>query len=399
MSLDALDFLKISGIELSDEERLVLKTIVNLMDKYPELYWNKIDEESRYPDEFVSEFFDLGFGGLLIPSEYGGGGFGVKMGALLLKEINRLGGNAYFVHGHFYITGMLAKCASKYIAEKYFPAIAKGSRIMSMAVTEPEVGSDTTKIRTFAERTGNKYVIRGHKIFISRVKHSDLILVLARTKSYEDVERKTEGLTLFLVDLHEAKGIDMEEIKTMANTDAYELFIDGIEVPEENVIGEVHNSWQCLLKALNIERAILSAESIGDAEWFLTKAIDYANRRVVFGRPIGSNQGVQYPIADIYIKLLATYSMLKRTLEVIDDYHYDEKLRGIYATSLKYIAADLSWEAANVAMDIHGGYGYAKEIGIERKLRETRLYKIAPISSNLVLSFIAQDALKLPRAF
>ncbi|MEM4139230.1 MAG: acyl-CoA dehydrogenase family protein, partial [Sulfolobaceae archaeon] len=273
------------------------------------------------------------------------------------------------------------------------------AKVLSMALTEPEVGSESTRIKTFAKKVGDKYIINGHKIFISRVKHTDFMIIVARTTPYEAVERKTDGITLFLVDLREGKkGIEMREIKTMSNTDAYELFIEELEVPEENVIGEVGKGFYHLLDLLNAERFMIAAEMIGNAEWFISKAVEYAKNRIVFGKPIGSFQGVQFPIARVYAELSSLVSYFKEGLKVLDE-GANSKVIGNYANISKYLASEIAWKAGNVAMDVFGGYGYAVETGIERKLRETRLYKVAPIAQNLVLAYIAHNILGLPKSY
>ncbi|TRM82389.1 acyl-CoA dehydrogenase, partial [Sulfolobus sp. F3] len=295
---------------------------------------------------------------------------------------------------------LLVRHAGKVIREKYFREIANGAKVLSLALTEPESGSDSTKIRTFAEKKGNKYVVKGHKIFISRVKYSDFMILVARTKPYEKVERKTEGITLFVVDLREVKegSIEMREIRTMSNTAAYELFIDGLEIPEENVIGEVDKGFYYLLDLLNAERFMIAAEMIGNAEWFINKASEYAKNRVVFDKPIGSYQGVQFPLAKVYAELEAVKAYFNEGLKYLEE-GSDVKGIGNYANISKYLATEIAWEAGNVAMDIYGGYGYAVDSNVERKLRETRLYKVAPVSQNLVLAYVAHHILNLPRSY
>ncbi|PVU76190.1 acyl-CoA dehydrogenase [Sulfolobus islandicus] len=382
-----------------EEEKLILSTVDQLMKKYDEKYWLDKDQKREFPIDFLNDFIKLGLGSILMPEEYGGIGKGVKLACLILYTLNLRGGNSYFVHGHYYNTVLLSKHAGKRVRDKYFKDITNGAKVLSLALTEPEVGSDTTKIKTVADKVGNNFVIKGHKIFISRVKHTDFMILVARTTPYDKVEKKTDGITLFLVDLREAReGIEMREIKTMSNTNAYEMFIDGLKVPENNVIGEVGRGFYYLLDLLNAERFMIAAEMIGNAEWFINKAVEYANNRVVFDKQIGSFQGVQFPIAKVYAQLVSLSSYFSEGLRALEE-GKDTKTIGNYANVSKYLAAEIAWEAGNVAMDVYGGYGYAVETGIERKLRETRLYKVAPISQNLVLAYISHHILGLPKSY
>jgi len=381
-----------------EEEKLILSTVDQLMKKYDENWLDK-DQKREFPIDFLNDFIKLGLGSILMPEEYGGIGKGVKLACLILYTLNLRGGNSYFVHGHYYNTALLSKHAGKRVRDKYFKDITNGAKVLSLALTEPEVGSDTTKIKTVADKVGNNFVIKGHKIFISRVKHTDFMILVARTTPYDKVEKKTDGITLFLVDLREAReGIEMREIKTMSNTNAYEMFIDGLKVPENNVIGEVGRGFYYLLDLLNAERFMIAAEMIGNAEWFINKAVEYANNRVVFDKQIGSFQGVQFPIAKVYAQLVSLSSYFSEGLRALEE-GKDTKTIGNYANVSKYLAAEIAWEAGNVAMDVYGGYGYAVETGIERKLRETRLYKVAPISQNLVLAYISHHILGLPKSY
>ncbi|ACP56161.1 acyl-CoA dehydrogenase family protein [Saccharolobus islandicus] len=382
-----------------EEEKLILSTVDQLMKKYDEKYWLDKDQKREFPIDFLNDFIKLGLGSILMPEEYGGIGKGVKLACLILYTLNLRGGNSYFVHGHYYNTALLSKHAGKRVRDKYFKDITNGAKVLSLALTEPEVGSDTTKIKTVADKVGNNFIIKGHKIFISRVKHTDFMILVARTTAYDKVEKKTDGITLFLVDLREAReGIEMREIKTMSNTNAYEMFIDGLKVPENNVIGEVGRGFYYLLDLLNAERFMIAAEMIGNAEWFINKAVEYANNRVVFDKQIGSFQGVQFPIAKVYAQLVSLSSYFSEGLRALEE-GKDTKTIGNYANVSKYLAAEIAWEAGNVAMDVYGGYGYAVETGIERKLRETRLYKVAPISQNLVLAYISHHILGLPKSY
>ncbi len=382
--------------KLDEEGQLLLGVVRELMGKYGESYWNKMDESQSFPEDFVKEFMKLGLGAILIPKEWGGGGKGVREASLILREINLLGGNSYFVHGHYYLTAMLVRCAGKEMRDWLFPEVVQGKTVMTLALTEPEAGSDSTRISTLAERQGDRFVVSGRKVFISRISHTDYFVLVARTKRVDEVRKKTEGVTLFLVDAN-VRGLQMRKIRTMSNTDAYELALDKVEVPEDRVIGEVDRGFPCLLKTLNAERVMIAAELLGNVRWFLEKSVDYAKRRVVFGRPIGANQGVQFPLAEVYARLLALEELLDASVEAVEG--EEERRAGEMANALKYLSAELAWDAANVAMDVHGGYGYASDLGIERKLRETRLYKVAPVSQNLALSYIATAVLGLPRSY
>ncbi|WP_235185641.1 acyl-CoA dehydrogenase family protein [Candidatus Acidianus copahuensis] len=378
---------------------LILNSVNELMKKFDEKYWLNKDIAREFPYEFLDDFMKLGLGSIIIPKNYGGVDNGSKLACNILYLINVKGGNSYVVHGHYYNTLLLSRHAGEKIREKYFKEIGNGSKVLSLALTEPESGSDSTRIKTFAEKRGDKYVIKGHKIFISRIKYSDMMVLVARTKPYEKVEKKTDGITLFLVDLRETKDrIDMREIKTMSNTSAYELLIDGLEVPEENVIGEVDKGFYYLLDLLNAERFMIASEMVGNAEWFINKATSYAKERVVFGKPIGSYQGVQFPLAKVYAELEAVKSYLNEGLKYLES-GKDTKMIGNYANISKYLATEVAWNAGNVAMDVYGGYGYAVDTSVERKLRETRLYKVAPVSQNLVLAYIAHHILNLPRSY
>jgi acyl-CoA dehydrogenase len=389
---------------LTDEQKILLSTIRALTKKYGVEYWRNLSKNEQYPSRFVEEIESLGLASIPVPKEYGGPGLGIKEACIVLEEINSSGGNSQPFHGQYYLSFVISKFASDSLKEKYLPEIAKGKlRIQSFALTEPEAGSESTRIKTFARKKsigGNKdrYEINGHKVFISRVKQSDLMVLVARTKSYEEVEKKVDGITLFLVDLREAKGIEIREIKTMFNSQTYEIFIDGLEVPSENVIGEVNNGFRYLLRVLNPERILIASECIGDAKWFLEKSVAYAKERIVFGREIGANQGIQFPIASVYAKMLAADSVAWEAASMHDQ-GGDEKTLGKYANIAKYLASECSTEAANVAMDVYGGYGMTLDMDVERKMRENRLYRVAPVSQNLVLSYVAHNVLGLPRSY
>jgi acyl-CoA dehydrogenase len=387
------------GRKLSDEQKLVLTSVDRLMEKYDEAYWGKLDREGAYPDEFADAMEDLGLASAPIPREYGGPGMGALDSSLILEEINAMGGNCQPLHGQYYLLFALSKFGSNEMKERYLPRIAKGElRLQSLALTEPEAGSESTRIKTSAEKRGNFYVVKGHKVFISRVENSDLMVLVARTTPYEKVAKKSDGISLFLVPLDKAQGIESHRLKMMFNSQTYELFIDELKVPVENLIGEEGKGFRYLLNILNPERILLSGECIGDSRWFIEKSVEYAKQRVVFGRPIGSNQGIQFPIAEVYAKLLGAEKVRTTAAELFDS-GADDKTVGEYANAAKYLTSECSWQAANVAMDVYGGTGLAVENHIERKFRETRLYRVAPVSNNLVLSYLGEHVLGLPRSF
>ena len=384
---------------LSDEQRLIVSTIVELSRKFGEDYWQRLDSEKKYPSEFVAEMGRLGMAGLAIPKEFGGAGYGVREASLVLEEINSGGGNAQPFHGQYYLSFMVSKFASQHSKEKYLPGLASGKlKMQTFALTEPEAGSESTKIKTSAEKRGDGYVIKGHKVFISRLEHTDLVVLAARTTPYRSAQKKTDGISLFLVELKGVKGFEMHRIETMFNSQTYEVFIDGLEIPRENLIGEEGRGFGYILDVLNPERILLASECIGDARWFVQKSVEYAKSRVVFDKAIGSNQGVQFPIADVYAKLLAAEKVRWAAAEMYDA-GADERSVGELANTSKYLASECSWQAANVAMDVYGGAGMAVSNHVERKFRETRLYRVAPVSQNLVLAYIAHSVLGLPRSY
>src|SRR5690606_35516067 len=334
----------------------------------------------------------------LIPEEYGGAGLPLLAASVIMEEINRNGGNSGACHGQMYIMGCLLRHGSPEKKQRYLPQIASGElRMQSMAVTEPTTGTDTTKLKTVAERRGDKYVINGQKVWISRVQHSDLMLLLARTTPLSEVKRKSEGLSVFIVDLREAigHGLSVRPIRNMVNHETTELFFDNLEIPPANLIGEEGKGLKYILDGLNAERILIAAECVGDGYWFTERARNYANERIVFDRPIGQNQGIQFPIARAYVNVEAASLMRFKAAELFDA----GKPCGAQANMAKMLAADASWEAANACLQTHGGFGFAAEYDIERKFRETRLYQVAPISTNLVLSYVAEHVLGLPRSF
>ncbi|MEX3816348.1 acyl-CoA dehydrogenase family protein [Paraburkholderia sp. BR13439] len=361
-------------------------------------YFRKIDEARGYPEEFVDALTKAGWLAALIPQDFGGSGLGLTEASVIMEEINRAGGNSGACHGQMYNMGTLLRHGSEEQKRKYLPKIANGDlRLQSMGVTEPSTGTDTTKIKTTAERRGDRYVINGQKVWISRVQHSDLMILLARTTPRADVKKKSEGMSIFIVDLREAigHGLTVQPILNMVNHETNELFFDNLEIPAENLIGEEGQGFKYILDGLNAERTLIAAECIGDGYWFVDKVTEYAKERVVFGRPIGQNQGVQFPIARSFINVEAASLMRFEAARRFDAH----QPCGAQANMAKLLAADASWEAANACLQFHGGFGFACEYDVERKFRETRLYQVAPISTNLILSYVAEHILGLPRSF
>lgn len=366
--------------------------------EFPNEYHRKIDEERGYPEEFVDALTQAGWMAAMIPEEYGGSGLGLTEASIIMEEVNRSGGNAGSCHGQMYNMGTLLRHGSKAQKELYLPKIATGEwRLQTMGVTEPTTGTDTTKIKTTAVKKGDRYVINGQKVFISRVQHSDWMILLARTTPLAEVTKKSEGMSIFMIDLREAEknGMVVRPIPNMVNHETNEIFFDNLEIPEENLIGEEGKGFKYILDGLNAERTLIAAECIGDGYWFMDRVTQYVKDRVVFGRPIGQNQGVQFPLADNFIEIEAANLMRFRACEMFDR---GEKC-GAEANMAKYLAAKASWEAANNCLQFHGGFGFANEYDIERKFRETRLYQVAPISTNLIFSYVAEHLLDLPRSF
>lgn len=382
----------------TDEYQDIRDAVRQLCKQFPDEYFRKIDEEKAYPESFVDALMEAGWLAAMIPEEYGGTGLGLTAASVIMEEINRSGGNAGAVHGQMYNMGTLLRSGSKEQKEKYLPAIAAGKlRIQSMAVTEPTTGTDTTKLKTTAVKKGDRYVVNGQKVWISRVQHSDLMILLARTTPLAEVKKKSEGMSIFIVDLHEAigNGLTVRPIPNMVNHETNELFFEDLEIPEENLIGEEGRGFKYILEGLNAERTLIAAECIGDGYWFIDRATKYANERVVFDRPIGQNQGVQFPIAEALIEVEAANLMRFDAARRFDAH----EACGAQANMAKYLAAKASWEAANVCLQTYGGFGFANEYDIERKFRETRLYQVAPISTNLIYSYVAEHILGLPRSF
>ncbi len=365
---------------------------------FPDSYFRELDEKRAYPEAFVEALTKAGWLAALIPEEYGGSGLGLAEASVIMEEINRCGGNSGACHGQMYNMGTLLRHGSAAQKEKYLPGIASGAlRLQSMAVTEPTTGTDTTALKTTAVRKGDHYLVNGQKVWISRVQHSDLMILLARTTPLSEVKRKSEGMSIFLVDLAQAigKGLSVRPIRNMVNHETNELFFEDLEIPAENLIGEEGSGFKYILDGLNAERTLIAAECIGDGYWFIERAAKYAGERVVFGRPIGKNQGVAFPIAEAYMEVEAANLMRFQACDLFDR----GEPCGAQANMAKHLAAKAAWEAANVCLQTHGGFGFAAEYDIERKFRETRLYLVAPISTNLIFSYIAEHVLGLPRSF
>ncbi|MDR0226901.1 MAG: acyl-CoA/acyl-ACP dehydrogenase [Burkholderiaceae bacterium] len=366
--------------------------------EFPDEYFRKIDEQRAYPEAFVNALTQAGWLAALIPQEYGGSGLGLTEASVIMEEINRCGGNSGACHGQMYNMGTLLRHGSAAQKEKYLPRIASGEwRLQSMGVTEPTTGTDTTKIKTSAVKKDGRYVVNGQKVWISRVQHSDWMILLARTTPLAEVTKKSEGMSIFMVDLAEAqkKGLTVRPIPNMVNHETNELFFEDLEIPEDNLIGEEGKGFKYILDGLNAERTLIAAECIGDGYWFLDRVTSYVKDRQVFGRPIGQNQGVQFPIADAFIEVEAANLMRWKACELFDAH----QAMGAQANMAKYLAAKASWEAANACIQFHGGFGFACEYDVERKFRETRLYQVAPISTNLIYSYVAEHILGLPRSF
>jgi acyl-CoA dehydrogenase len=382
----------------ADPYQDIRDAVRDLCQQFPSEYFRKVDEERAYPEAFVDALTKAGWLAALIPQEYGGSGLGLTEASVIMEEINRSGGNSGACHGQMYNMGTLLRHGSKEQKERYLPKIASGAlRLQSMGVTEPTTGTDTTKIKTTAQRKGDRYVINGQKVWISRIQHSDLMILLARTTPLSDIKKKSEGMSIFLVDLRETigNGMTVRPIPNMVNHETNELFFDNLEIPAENLIGEEGMGFKYILDGLNAERTLIAAECIGDGYWFIDKVSQYVKERVVFGRPIGQNQGVQFPIARALVNVEAANLMRYKACELFDAHQHC----GAQANMAKLLAADASWEAANACLQFHGGFGFASEYDVERKFRETRLYQVAPISTNLILSYVAEHILGLPRSF
>jgi acyl-CoA dehydrogenase len=381
-----------------DRHQEMREALRSLCAQFPPEYHRRHDQAETYPVEFIDALTRAGWLAAMIPEDYGGSGLGLTEATVVMEEINRSGGNAGHCHGQMYNMGTLLRHGSPAQKAFYLPKIARGElRLQSMAVTEPTTGTDTTKLKTTAFRKGDRYLIKGQKVWISRVQHSDLMILLARTTPVSDVRKKSEGLSIFLVDLHQAigNGLSVKPIRNMVNHETNELFFDDLEIPADGMIGEEGKGFRYILDGLNAERTLIAAECIGDGYWFVDKVVAYAKERIVFDRPIGQNQGVQFPIARAYVNVEAANLM---RFEAAKKFDAREEC-GAEANMAKLLAADASWEAANACIQFHGGFGFAAEYDVERKFRETRLYQVAPISTNLILSYVAEHVLGLPRSF
>ena len=384
-----------SNVELHQDLR---NAVGELCRRFPDTYWRDLDRAEAYPEDFVKTLTDAGYLAALIPEAYGGSGLGVMEASIILEEVNRSGGNAAACHAQMYIMGTLLRHGSDAQKREYLPKIASGElRLQAFGVTEPTTGTDTTQLKTMAVRDGDRYIVNGQKVWISRAEYSDLMLLIARTTPLDAVKKKTEGLSVFLVDLRTAvgNGVTIRPLRTMMNHATTEVFFDNLEVPVENRVGEEGRGFRYLIDGLNAERILIAAECVGDGRWFIERAVKYANDRVVFNRPIGQNQGIQFPIARAHVNVEAADLMRVRAAELFDA----GQPCGAEANMAKLLAADASWEMANVAVQTYGGFGFAEDYDIERKFRETRLYQVAPISTNLILSYLAEHVLGLPRSF
>ena len=381
------------------EQQAIRDAVRGLCARYPDEYWRDLDRRRAYPEDFVGALTEAGWLAALIPVEYGGGGLGLAAAAVILEEINASGGNAASAHAQMYTMGTLLRHGSDAQKKRVLPRLAKGElRLQAFGITEPDAGSETTRIRTTAERRGSGYIVNGKKIFISRALQSDLLLLLARTTPFDAVDDKTKGLSVFLVDLKAAvanKQITIRPIETMLNHHTTELFIDGLELAADDLVGTEGEGFRHIIDSWNAERILIASESLGDGRWFVERAVAYASKRVVFGRPIGANQGVQFPIAQAHAQLVAAGLVRDRGAWLFDN----GKSSGAEANMAKLLASQAAWSAGNAAMDAYGGYAYATEFDVERKFRETRLYLTAPVSNNLVLAYIAEHVLGLPRSY
>ena len=383
---------------MSDQNSLqqIRDSVSKLCSDFDSKYWQEIDKKSLYPEKFINELTKSGWLSVLIPQEYGGSGLGILEASVILEEINRSGGNSGVCHAQMYIMGTLLRHGNNEQKEKFLTQIASGKlRLQSFGVTEPTTGSDTTRIKTTAIKKSDRYVVNGQKVWTSRFQNTDLMLLLARTKPLDKIEKKIDGLSVFLVDVKNSKGISSKPIRNMVNHETNEVFFDDLEIPIDNLIGKENEGFKYILDGMNAERALIAAECIGDGRWFIEKAVNYANDREVFDRKIGMNQGIQFPIAKAYTNIEAADLMRFKACELFDH----KKKCAKEANMAKLLAADASWEAANVCLQTFGGFGFAAEYDVERKFRETRLYQVAPISTNLILSYIAEHVLNLPRSY
>ena len=381
---------------LADEQRALKAAVYELCKQYSPQYWRDLDAKREYPEAFVSELTKAGYLAALIPQEYGGAGLGMMEAAIILEEINHSGGNAAACHAQMYIMGTVLRHGSEAQKKQYLPKIATGElRLQAFGVTEPNSGSDTTKLQTTAVKQGDRYVVNGQKMFISRVLQSDLMLLLARTTPVDQVKKKTDGLSVFLIDIRGLKGLEVRPLRMMMNHSTNALFFDHAEIPAESLIGQEGKGFSYILDGMNAERILVASDSLGDGRWFIEKAVAYSGQRVIFGKPIGANQGVQFPIAQAHMAIEAADLMRTKAAKLFDA----GQSCGPEANMAKYLAAEAAWSAGNACIDAHGGYGFAEEYDIERKFREARLYKTAPINNNLVMAYVGEHVLGMPRSY
>ena len=383
-------------LSLTEEQRALKAGVVDICKRYPGEYWRELDAKREYPEAFVNELTRAGYLAALIPTEYGGAGLGISEGGLILQTIHENGGNAAACHAQMYIMGTLLRHGSDAQKKQYLPKIATGDlRLQAFGVTEPNAGSDTMQLQTTAIRHGDRYVVNGQKMFISRAMQSDLMLLLARTTPREKAKKKGEGISVFLFDIRDLKGFEIRPLRMMMNHSTNALFFDNVEIPADSLIGEEGKGFHYILDGMNAERVLVASESIGDGRWFVEKAVAYSSQRVIFGKPIGANQGVQFPVAKAHMAVETAQLMRDKAAALFDA----GEPCGAEANMAKYLAAEAAWEAGNACIDCHGGYGYAEEFDIERKFRESRLYKTAPVNNNLVLAYVGQHVLGMPRSY
>ena len=386
----------VMNLSLTEEQRALRDGVTDICKKYPGEYWRALDVNREYPEAFVKELTESGYLGALIPEQYGGAGLGIFEGALILETIHANGGNAAACHAQMYIMGTVLRHGSEEQKQQYLPKIASGElRLQAFGVTEPNAGSDTTKLQTTAIKQGDRYVVNGQKMFISRAMQSDMMLLLARTTPVDKVKKRTDGLSVFLIDIRNLKGFEIRPLRMMMNHSTNALFFDNVEIPAESLIGHEGKGFSYILDGMNAERILVGSESLGDGRWFVEKAVAYSNQRVIFGKPIGANQGVQFPIAKAHMAVEAATLMRNKAAALFTA----GEPCGPEANMTKYLAAEAAWEAANACIDCHGGYGYAEEYDVERKFRECRLYKTAPINQNLVMAYVGEHVLGMTRSY
>jgi len=386
----------VMNLTLTDEQRALRDGVADICKRYPGEYWRALDVKREYPEAFVDDLTKAGYLAALIPEQYGGAGLGIFEGSLILETIHANGGNAAACHAQMYIMGTVLRHGSEAQKKQYLPKIATGDlRLQAFGVTEPNAGSDTTKLQTTAIKQGDRYVVNGQKMFISRVLQSDMMLLLARTTAVDQVKRRTDGLSVFLIDIRNLKGFEVRPLRMMMNHSTNALFFDGVEIPADSLIGEEGKGFGYILDGMNAERILVGSESLGDGRWFVEKAVAYSNQRVIFGKSIGANQGVQFPIAKAHMAVEAATLMRNKAAALFEA----GEPCGPEANMTKYLAAEAAWEAGNACIDCHGGYGYAEEYDVERKFRECRLYKTAPINQNLVMAYVGEHVLGMSRSY